>query len=191
MHNHAGKVLKRDLKAARAAWIKEAENDQEREAREKSDFLAYKDSKGRYADFHSLRHSFVSRLVNSGANPNMAKKLARHSTITLTMDRYSHLELEEAAQGLRQMPSIPYQPLTVSGCPLVVHNFGSQRELERTEEKSTGLLIEAQGSEEPLESLTNNGKTVSSRKQAPIAQLDRASVYGTEGYRFESCWVYS
>ena len=22
---------------------------------------------------------------------------------------------------------------------------------------------------------------------APLAQLDRASVYGTEGYRFESC----
>ena len=26
--------------------------------------------------------------------------------------------------------------------------------------------------------------------RAPIAQLDRASVYGTEGCRFESCWVY-
>ncbi len=26
--------------------------------------------------------------------------------------------------------------------------------------------------------------------QAPLAQLDRASVYGTEGYRFESCGVY-
>lgn len=25
---------------------------------------------------------------------------------------------------------------------------------------------------------------------APIAQLDRASVYGTEGCRFDSCWVY-
>ena len=25
---------------------------------------------------------------------------------------------------------------------------------------------------------------------APIAQLDRASVYGTEGYLFESDWVY-
>ena len=25
---------------------------------------------------------------------------------------------------------------------------------------------------------------------APLAQLDRASVYGTEGYRFESCGVY-
>lgn len=29
-----------------------------------------------------------------------------------------------------------------------------------------------------------------SLKDAPIAQLDRASVYGTEGYLFESDWVY-
>ena len=29
------------------------------------------------------------------------------------------------------------------------------------------------------------------QKRAPIAQLDRASVYGTEGYPFESDWVYS
>jgi hypothetical protein len=27
-------------------------------------------------------------------------------------------------------------------------------------------------------------------RSAPIAQLDRASVYETEGYRFDSCWVY-
>lgn len=29
------------------------------------------------------------------------------------------------------------------------------------------------------------------KRFAPIAQLDRASVYGTEGYRFDSYWVYS
>ena len=28
------------------------------------------------------------------------------------------------------------------------------------------------------------------QRVAPLAQLDRASVYGTEGYRFESCGVY-
>jgi hypothetical protein len=29
------------------------------------------------------------------------------------------------------------------------------------------------------------------RRHAPVAQLDSASVFGTEGYRFESCRVYS
>jgi hypothetical protein len=31
---------------------------------------------------------------------------------------------------------------------------------------------------------------VKSKHDAPIAQLDRASVYETEGYLFESSWVY-
>ena len=32
---------------------------------------------------------------------------------------------------------------------------------------------------------------INCRLIAPVAQLDRASVYGTEGYRFESYRVYS
>jgi hypothetical protein len=32
---------------------------------------------------------------------------------------------------------------------------------------------------------------VARQTNAPIAQLDRASVYGTEGFWFESRWVYS
>ena len=38
----------------------------------------------------------------------------------------------------------------------------------------------------PSEHTLGAGKTTN----APIAQLDRASVYGTEGCRFDSCWVY-
>ena len=46
------------------------------------------------ADFHALRHTFVSNLANS----KMAQPLARHSTITLTMDRYTHsLEIGQLA----------------------------------------------------------------------------------------------
>jgi integrase/recombinase XerD len=49
---------------------------------------------GRYADFHALRHTFISSLARSGVHPSKAKDLARHSTITLTMDVYSHVETE-------------------------------------------------------------------------------------------------
>lgn len=49
---------------------------------------------GRYADFHALRHTFISSLARSGVHPSKAKELARHSTITLTMDVYSHVETE-------------------------------------------------------------------------------------------------
>jgi len=41
-------------------------------------------------DFHSLRHTFISRLIERGVDPRTVQDLARHSTITLTIDRYSH-----------------------------------------------------------------------------------------------------
>ena len=50
------------------------------------------DDKGRVIDFHSLRHSYITHLVASGVNPKIVQKLARHSTITLTLDRYTHVE---------------------------------------------------------------------------------------------------
>ncbi len=43
-------------------------------------------------DFHALRHSYVTHLVMSGVNPKIVQALARHSTITLTMDRYAHAD---------------------------------------------------------------------------------------------------
>jgi len=58
-HFMAAKILKRDLKRAD---------------------IEYMDEHGRYADFHSLRHTFISSLARSGVHPSKAKELARHST---------------------------------------------------------------------------------------------------------------
>ena len=52
------------------------------------------------ADFHSLRHRFITELVKAGAHP---KELARHSTITLTMDRYAHVGLQDSATALTKL----------------------------------------------------------------------------------------
>ncbi len=61
--------------------------------------IAYKTAAG-YADFHSLRHTFISNLVAAGVVPKLASTLARHSTITLTMDRYAHVELDQQAAAV-------------------------------------------------------------------------------------------
>jgi integrase len=66
--------------------------------------MADRDDTGRYADFHSLRHSFISNLARSGVHPKVARALARHSTITLTMDRYSYTLIEEQAEALSALP---------------------------------------------------------------------------------------
>ena len=58
---------------------------------------------GKYFDFHSLRHQFISGLAAVGIHPKTAQQLARHSTITLTMDNYTHVfrgELDKAVNAL-------------------------------------------------------------------------------------------
>jgi integrase len=88
-----------DMRRARASWIK-AGGDPE------SSFLRKRDQHGNDLDFHSLRHTFITRLVASGVAPAIAQKLARHSTIALTMNRYTHLSEAETDAGLRSMPAI-------------------------------------------------------------------------------------
>ncbi len=70
------------------------------------------------ADFHSLRHTFISNLAASGVHPKLAQQLARHSTITLTMDRYTHVGLLDMNSALESLPNIAApdsQPMRATG----------------------------------------------------------------------------
>ena len=50
-----------------------------------------------FADFHSLRHSYISGLQESGASVKEAQALARHSDPRLTLIRYTHKTQAELA----------------------------------------------------------------------------------------------
>jgi integrase len=58
-------------------------------------------------DFHGLRHVFVSWLAEADVHPALAKELARHSTIELTMNAYTHPELRSQAAALEKLPALP------------------------------------------------------------------------------------
>lgn len=96
-------MIEADLAAARDTWVAEAADPAERTRREASDFLRYVDSRGQMADFHSLRHTFITNLVAAGVMPKEAKELARHSSITLTMDRYAHTTRGNMAAALAKL----------------------------------------------------------------------------------------
>ena len=98
--------FRRDLEIARTAWLAEATSPAELAERERSDFLRYRDRNGRVADFHALRHTFITELVRAGVAPKDAKELARHSTITLTMDRYAHVGIRDTAAAVSRL-SLP------------------------------------------------------------------------------------
>ena len=95
-----------DLASARNFWIAEAENDEEKKEREASDFLKYKNSAGKFADFHALRHTFITNLGLANVSPKTAQTLARHSDIQLTMNIYSHINPEEQAKAINSLPGL-------------------------------------------------------------------------------------
>jgi integrase len=100
-------MMKLDLERARAAWIEEAESDQERKRREESDYLQYQDENGLYADFHANRHMFITNLAKVGVHPKLAQSIARHSDVSLTMNVYSHVEVQEQATAINTLPAPP------------------------------------------------------------------------------------
>jgi len=69
--------------------------------------IPFEDGTGRVFDFHALRHQFISNLAAAGVHPKIAQLLARHSTITLTLDRYTHVGLMDQTAALDQLPQLP------------------------------------------------------------------------------------
>jgi integrase len=68
--------------------------------------IDYIDEAGKVADFHSLRHTFISNLSQGGVSPKVAQSLARHSTINLTMDTYTHIGLHDERAALEKLPHL-------------------------------------------------------------------------------------
>jgi integrase len=81
----AGKTLQRDLKVAGIPYI---------------------DDHGLFADFHALRHTFITNMIKSGINPKTAQSLARHSTIDLTMNVYTKLTIADQAAAITSLPNL-------------------------------------------------------------------------------------
>jgi integrase len=108
-------MIRKDLKAARKAWIEEAANDHERKAREESSVLTYVDANGHYADFHALRKTFITNLSRANVHPKMAQTLARHSDINLTMNVYTMLGVLDQAAAVEALPPIPTTASQASG----------------------------------------------------------------------------
>ena len=104
------RMIRVDLRLARARWIRETMDRTERRKRRESDFLSYVGRDGRIVDFHALRHTFISNLARGGVHPKQAQDLARHSDINLTMTRYSHTVISDRAAALAALPDLNVKP---------------------------------------------------------------------------------
>lgn len=98
------KLIRADLADAKKDYADQGQTPQEKTRRTKDDFLAIETADGEI-DFHALRHSFGSMLAAAGVHPKTAQTLMRHSTITLTLDRYSHSFREAETAAVNALPS--------------------------------------------------------------------------------------
>lgn len=61
----------------------------------------------RYADFHALRHTFISALPRAGVNVKHAQELADHTDPRLTMGVYAHANDDDLARAVSLIPAPP------------------------------------------------------------------------------------
>jgi integrase len=103
LYRKSSKMIQLDLAAARNQWLYELDD---RSEGERSDFLAYKNQEGKYADFHCLRHTFITNLCRANVSPKIAQTLARHSDIQLTMNVYTHVDREEQVAAIGKLDGL-------------------------------------------------------------------------------------
>jgi len=68
--------------------------------------IDYEDNSGRFADFHALRHTFISNLARAGVHPRNAEALARHSTIDLRMNVYTHVAMGDLHDDVKSLAGL-------------------------------------------------------------------------------------
>lgn len=55
---------------------------------------------------HVCRHTYCSNMAKSGMNPKTLQYLMGHSDIGVTLNTYTHLGLEDAADELKRMEEL-------------------------------------------------------------------------------------
>ena len=141
--------------------------------------IPYETEEGK-CDFHALRHTYCTRLARAGVQPQIAMKLARHSTIDLTMKHYTHFSLQDKSEAMQKLPQINFgeniavRTGTDNFSETATHNFmlndtNSDKQVEQSANVVTG---------------GENGYDQNLPKQADFAEnrLDRAGQENSENF---------
>jgi integrase len=107
-------MFRADLSAARSEWLKTIADPQKRIEADAGDFMRVIDSEGESLDFHALRHTTASWLIQSGADVKTLQSVMRHSDIKLTLQRYGHLFPGSEAAAVSRIRTAFSNPLRLS-----------------------------------------------------------------------------
>src|SRR5262249_35463288 len=143
----------------------------------------------RYADFHSLRHTYVASLDRAGATLKEAMQLARHSAPKLTMGCYGRAQLHDLGAVVGRIPPLGVPPaadtLRATGTdgpaaerPLVLADCLARHQRKRETRGDCGRPSGQTAGDEKTPA--NQGKTADS---AGVSGVDRAGIEPAT-YRF-------
>lgn len=68
--------------------------------------IELKDAMDRWADVHSLRHTFATMLARANVHPKVAQTLLRHTDVRLTLQIYTHADAAAQSKALAALPDI-------------------------------------------------------------------------------------
>ena len=70
---------------------------------------------------HQLRHTFLTLAAVNGIHPSVMQKLAGHSTSRLTMDIYTHVQMDSKREAMSRLGGVfsPPNPAKASSGPNV------------------------------------------------------------------------
>ncbi len=103
---HMARMFQKDLLAARTKWIDaKGLTDEQREERQRSDFLALENHQGERAVFYSLRHSHGTALAAAGVPEKDIAASMHHASRTTTV-RYLHSDRAAVRAAVATLPSI-------------------------------------------------------------------------------------
>ena len=112
--SHMAEMLRKDLAAARAAWIGAAgRDDKQRERRQRSDFLADVNHQGEKAVFYSTRRGHGTALADAGVPEKDIARPMHHASRTTTA-RYLHGDRRSAARAVAALPDLSYPEATAA-----------------------------------------------------------------------------
>lgn len=105
---HQADMLRWDLAAAREQWLNaEGLSDEEREDRQRSDFLAAVNHAGEHSVFYSTRHGHGTALAEAGAS-DAEIGASMHHTNPKTTQRYIHSLKKRVANAVSMMTDLSY-----------------------------------------------------------------------------------
>lgn len=62
-----------------------------------------------YLNFHSLRHSFATRCIESGIDAKIVSDLLGHSKVSITLDRYVHVTMDMKKSSIQKLSAPIFQ----------------------------------------------------------------------------------